>query len=178
MSGSLPNVEHLLEYQDYLLAYRLRAMVGGPLRPAARELRMSEYARLRLERQRLAKALLDSDDYRDGLRRVEALTDQLNFGFWHNPGETVVVLKKIVQAGGCRALESEDGFADALLTRAERRRVGEEGARTLARYYLGLVRASAAYLDPDVFTRLRDDIEPLRSSLPMFLAAGEDPAPA
>ena len=169
-------MEHLLEYQDYLLAYRLRAIVGGPLRPAAKELPMPEYARLRIERQRLAKALLASDDYRDGLRRVEALTDQLNFGFWHNPGETVTVLKKVVQAGGCPALESEEGFVDALLTRSERRRVGEDGASTLARYYLGLVRASAAYLDPDVFTRLRSEIEPLRASLPLFLALGEDPA--
>jgi len=171
-------VEPLLEYQDYLLAYRLRALVGGALRPAARELTLAEYASKRIERQELARAMLGAKDYRDDLRRVEALTDELNFGFWHNPGETIQALKKIARAGGTPALESEEGFVDALLTRVERERIGSSQAQALARYYLALVRASASYLDPDVFTRLRSEVDPLRDQLPVFFARGEDPAPA
>ena len=139
-------MEHLLEYQDYLLAYRLRARVGGALRPAARELGLTEYAAKRLERQRLARELIKERDYRDGMRRVDALTDELNFGFWHNPSETVAVLRKVARAGGCRALESEEAFVDELLTRAERARLGPDDARRVAAYYLGLLRASAAWL--------------------------------
>ena len=171
-------MEHLLEYQDYLLAYRLRARVGAALRPRGRELRLAEYAAKRLERQRLARELLAADDYRAGMRRVEALTDEINFGFWHNPNETVMVLRKVIEAGGSPALEDERGFAEELLTRRERARLGAEGAATVARYYLGLLRASAAYLDPEVFTRLRGEIEPLRERLPLFVELGEDPAPA
>jgi hypothetical protein len=171
-------VEHLREYQDYLLAYRLRARVGGALRPPRRELRLGEYAAKRIERQRLARDLLGSPGYRDALRRVDELTSELNFGFWHNPGETVTVLRKVIDAGGCRALEDEDGFVEELLTRRERAELGEVGAALVARYYLGLLRASAAYLDPETFTRLRAEIEPLREQLPVFVPLGEDPAPA
>ncbi len=171
-------MEHLLEYQDYLLAYRLRARVGRGLRPPGRELRLAEYAAKRLERQRLARELLAADDYRAGMRRVEALTDEINFGFWHNPSETVVVLRKVIEAGGSPALEDERRFAEELLTRRERSRLGSEAASTVARYYLGLLRASAAYLDPEVFTRLRGEIEPLRQRMPLFVELGEDPAPA
>jgi hypothetical protein len=169
-------VEHLREYQDYLLAYRLRARVGGALRPAARELSLAEYAGLRLERQRLARELLGDADYRVGLRRVDALTDQLNFGFWHNPSETAGVLRKVAAAGGCTALESEGAFAAELLTRSERARLGDEGARRLAGYYLGLLRASAAWLDPAIFTRLRDELDARRDDLPLFVQPGGDPA--
>jgi hypothetical protein len=171
-------VEHLREYQDYLLAYRLRARVGGALRPSRRELRLGEYAAKRIERQRLARDLLGSPGYHDAMRRVDALTDELNFGFWHNPGETVTVLRKVIAAGGCRALEDEEGFASELLTRRERTELGEVGASLVARYYLGLLRASAAYLDPETFTRLRAEVDPLREQLPVFVPLGEDSAPA
>lgn len=171
-------MEHLREYQDYLLAYRLRARVGGDLRPTRRELALAEYAAKRLERQRLARELLADADYRDGLRRVDTLTDELNFGFWHNPSETGIVLRKIARAGGCRALESQETFVDELLTRSERRRLGPERARRLAAYYLDLLRASAAWLDPAVFTRLRNEVDAGRADLPLFLEQGGDPTPA
>lgn len=171
-------MEHLREYQDYLLAYRLRAHVGGSLRPARRELTLAEYATKRLERQHRARELLGDPDYRDGMRRVEALTDELNFGFWHNPSETGSVLRQVAGAGGCRALESEDAFVEELLTRAERKRLGERAAHRIAAYYLGLLRSSAAWLDPEIFTRLRDEVDAQRSELPLFIALGEDPAPA
>jgi len=175
-SRTPPSQEPLLEYQDYLLAYRLRALIGGALRPRGRELRLAEYAAKRLERQRLARQLLGDPGYRATMRVVDDLTDELNFGFWHNPSETVVVLRKVVDAGGARALEDEDGFAEELLTRRERALLGAEGTRAVARYYLGLVRASAAYLDPETFTRLRAQVEPSRASMPVFVRLGHDPA--
>lgn len=149
--------------------------MGGALRPARRELRLGEYAARRLERQKRAQQLLGESDYRDGLRRIDALTDELNFGFWHNPSETGGVLRKIAGAGGCRALESEQAFVDELLTRAERARLGDD-ARRVAAYYLGLLRASASWLDPQVFTRLRDEVDAKRASIPLFVELGEDPA--
>jgi len=161
-------VEHLLEYQDYLLAYRLRALVGGRLRPAGKPFELAEYATRRLERQALARELLGTNDYHTRMRRVDELTGELNFGFWHNPNETVKVLRHVIEQGGCRALESEDTFIDELLTRREREGLSHREQRLVARYYLGLFRASAAYLDAEVFTRLRGEVEPLREQMPLF----------
>ena len=176
--GSVLRVEHLREYQDYVLAHRLRVLVGGALEPPVAMLSLAEYARKRLERQALARELLGSGAYQTKMRRVDVLTDETNFGFWQNPNETVVVLKKIIGAGGSPAVESEDGFVAALLTQEELARIGPEAAQRVARYYLGLLRASAAYLDPEVFTRLRSDIDPLRDDLPIFVPVGEDATPA
>jgi hypothetical protein len=169
-------VEHLLEYQDYILAYRLRVLVGNvqvgnTARPAY--LSLAEYAGKRLERQALAKSILKSQDYRGALREVEALTDALNFGFWHNPAETIDFLKRVIEGGGCAALESPEAFVNALLTRSERVRLGDAPARLVAVYYLGLLRASASHLDAETFTRLRAEIEPLRERLPFFVVPEE-----
>ena len=169
MGAKLKSVEHLLEYQDYLLAYRLRALVGGPLRPQRMQLSLAEYAAKRLERQRLAKELLGTGEYQTRMRQVDAFTDELNFGFWHNPNETVKVLKHVIEQGGCKALESEADFISELLTRLEREKLSDDEQTLVACYYLGLFRASAAYLDAEVFTRLRGEIEPLRDELPVFV---------
>ncbi|HSG63743.1 MAG TPA: hypothetical protein VLD39_02040 [Gammaproteobacteria bacterium] len=88
------------------------------------------------------------------------------------------MLRKIAKAGGCPALESEEAFVAALLTRAERARLGHREATRLAAYYLGLLRASAAWLDPAIFTRQRDEIDAIRDDLPLFVELGGDPAPA
>lgn len=170
-------VEHLLEYQDYVLAYRLRTLVGGATRPTA-YLSLAEYAKLRLERQALAKTVLKSPDYRGQLRQVEALTEALNFGFWHNPGESIEFLKRVIERGGCRALESEGTFVEELLTRRERAELTERHAELVAVYYLGLLRASASHLDGETFTRLRAEIEPLRDQLPFFVLPGTYPVVA
>lgn len=166
-------MEHLREYQDYLLAYRLRTLIGGALRPRTAPLELAAYARARLERQELARALLGSGEYRERMRRVDELTDRLNFGFWTNPNETVTVLRRVIEAGGCRAVESEEAFAEELFTRLERERLSLRTQRLVARYYLGLLRASAAYLDPEIFTRLRAEIDPLREELPIFVLFAE-----
>jgi len=170
-------VEHLLEYQDYVLAYRLRALVGGATRPLGSFLSLPEYARKRLERQTLAKSVLGTPDYRGRLRKVEALTEEINFGFWHNPGESVEFLKKMVQQGGCPALESPQAFVELLVTHREQERLTEAEKRLVGSYYLGLLRASAAYLDAEIFTRLRGELEPLRDHLPFFVLP-KDAAPA
>lgn len=161
--------EHLLEYQDYILAYRLRALLGDAARSPHGPLSLRDYASKRLERQALARGVLKSPDYRGQLRRVEALTDALNFGFWHNPGETVEFLRRVIERGGCRALESPAAFASELLTRRERAQLSEAHLELIASYYLGLLRASASYLDGETFTRLRAEIEPLRERLPFFV---------
>lgn len=166
-------MEHLLEYQDYVLAYRLRALVGGRTRPRTAYLSLSEYAGKRLERQALAKGVLKEPDYRDGLRRVEALTEALNFGFWHNPGESIEFLRRTIEQGGCSALESPEQFVAALLTRREQAELSGADKQLVATYYLGLLRSSASYLDAEVFTRLRAEIEPLRERLPFFVLPEE-----
>ena len=158
-----------MEYQDYLLAYRLRALVGGSLRPQGKPFSLSEYAAKRLERQTLAKELLGSGDYRSRMRRVDALTAELSFGLWHNPNETLLVLREVIKQGGCRALESNENFVAELLTRLEREQLSDSEQMLVADYYLGLFRASAAYLDAEVFTRLRSEVEPLRERLPLFI---------
>jgi hypothetical protein len=163
-----PAPEHLLEYQDSVLAFRLRARVGGRLRPSGGPLPLARYAALRLRRQALAREVVGRGDYRDTLRELERLSDALSFGFWHDPGETVAMLRAVVEAGGCPALEGPEAFVDALFTPLERARAGSDGAR-LARYYLGLVRASAAYQDAEVFTRLRDELERERARLPLII---------
>lgn len=171
-------MEHLLEYQDYLLAYRLRALIGGKLRPAAKPFSLAEYASKRLERQQLARDLLGTGEYHSRMRRVDELTAELNFGFWHNPNETIIVLREVVERGGCRALESETAFAEELLSRLERQTLSGEEQALVARYYLGLCRSSAAYLDAEVFTRLRGEVEPLRERLPLFTLASDAETPA
>lgn len=162
-------MEHLLEYQDYVLAYRLRALVGGRTRPQTPYLSLPEYARKRLERQALAREVLKERDYREGLRRVEALTEAINFGFWHNPGESIEFLRRTIEQGGCSALESPENFIAALLTRREQAALSDAEKRLVATSYLGLLRSSASYLDAEVFTRLRGEIEPLRAQLPFFV---------
>jgi hypothetical protein len=168
-------MEHLREYQDYLLAYRLRALVGGRLRPQTKLFTLAEYAQKRTERQALAKIILGKANYHQDMRQLEHLTDELNFGFWHNPSETIKVFKQIIEMGGCRALESPLAFTDELLTRREKAMLDIKQKELVARYYLGLFGASAAYLDAEVFTRLRGEVDPLREQLPVFVIPdGED----
>ena len=160
--------EHLLEYQDHVLAYRLRALVGGRVRPTSGPLPLARYAAERLRRQALAREVVARGDYREALRELERVSDALSFGFWHDPGETVAMLRAVVEAGGCAALEGPEAFVAALMTPLERARAGGDAVR-LARYYLGLVRASAAYQDAEAFTRLRDEVERERVRLPMIV---------
>lgn len=161
--------EHLREFQDYLLAYRLRAIVSGAARPKIGYLSLSEYAKRRLERESLAREVLQQADYHTKMRKVDELTDEINFGFWHNPSETVDFLRITINQGGCSALESSENFIEELLTSKEKAALTAKEQQQVADYYLGLLRASSAYLDPIVFTRLRDEVELLGENLPIFI---------
>lgn len=161
-------MEHLLEYQDYVLAQRLRLLMGGQLTPGP-NLSLSAYAQKRLERQQLAQALIRTKDYHAGMRTLDALTDELNFGFWHNPNETTRVIRQVIHQGGCVALESAQAFSDALFTADEHDLSSVEERRFLAQYYLDLIQSSAAYLDAEIFTRLRDAVDALREQLPVVV---------
>ncbi len=130
---------------------------------------LAQYAEKRLERQSLARAIVNKQEDLVAMRRVDRLTDELNFGFWHNPAESVAALSYIVKHGACRALESESGFIAELITPQEKEGLSGAMLTLIASYYLGLLRASAAYLDAAVFTRLRAELEPLRESLPVFV---------
>ena len=162
-------MEHLREYQDYLLAYRLRAVIGGPARPSGAPLGLAAYAVRRVRRQALAREVVTNADYHAALREVERISDELNFGVWHDPVETNALLRRVVAVGGCPALESEAAFVDALLTPGERRRAGPAATGRLARYYLGLVRSAAAYLDADVFDRVRGELDVERARVPLVV---------
>ncbi len=162
-------MEHLREYQDYLLAYRLRAVIGGQARPRGAPLALAAYAARRLRRQTLAREVATNADYRAALREVERLSDELSFGMWHDPVETNALLRQVVAVGGCPALESEAAFAEALLTPGERRRAGPAATGRLARYYLALVRSAATYLDADVFDRVRGALDAERADLPLVV---------
>ncbi|MDF1522890.1 MAG: hypothetical protein P1P87_08730 [Trueperaceae bacterium] len=101
--------EHLLEYQDHVLAYRLRALLGGRLRPSTPLLTLPAYADRRLRRQRLARELVGRSDYREALREVERRSDALCFGFWYDPSETQAMLRAVVAAGGARPSRAPSG---------------------------------------------------------------------
>jgi hypothetical protein len=118
--------------------------------------------------------MLAKANYHQDMQQVEKLTDKLNFGFWHNPSETVRVFKRVIEMGGCKALESSQAFVDELLTRLEKETLEPKQKDLIARYYLGLFRASAAYLDAEVFTRLRGEVDPLREQLPVFVLPDAD----
>jgi hypothetical protein len=173
-NGYTARVEHLREYQDYLLAYRLRAVVGGKLRPLGKLLTLPEYAQRRGQRQTLARDMLGKANYHQDMQQVERLTDELNFGFWQNPGETVRIFKRVIEMGGCKALESPQEFIEELLTRREKEVLDAKQKELVSRYYLGLFRSSAAYLDAEVFTRLRSEVDPLREQLPVFVLPDMD----
>jgi hypothetical protein len=135
---------------------------------------LTEYAQKRLERQKLARELLGNKDYRVQLTRVDDLTNELNFGFWQNPGESVIFLRTVIEQGGCKALESKADFVQELLSERERADLTEAEKDLLASYYLGLIKASAAYLDAEVFTRLRAEVDSLRDALPVFMEFGRE----
>ena len=166
-------MEPLREYQDYILAFRLRILIGGKLNPQSLPLSLAEYAQKRLLRQKLARELLGTGEYHERMKKVDALTQELNFGFWQNPNETILILKQVIKMGGCKALESKEAFVDELLSKLERSKLSFEEEQLIASYYLGLFQASAAYLDAEVFTRLRGEVDSLREQIPIFIETSD-----
>ncbi|UBV43961.1 hypothetical protein LAJ19_01645 [Deinococcus taeanensis] len=165
-SVSAPVTELLREYQEYVLAFRLRRAVGGRVTPPGEQLTLAQYATLRLERQTLARQLV-----REGLdprlmRRLDALSDQLMFGFWLNPGEVAAFLRAAIREGSHPALGDPQAFA-ALLTPTERARLGLDGVARVCAHHLACFGLAAPMLDPDGLSATWDRIEATRP--PLFL---------
>ncbi|MFC6661908.1 hypothetical protein [Deinococcus multiflagellatus] len=163
---SAPVSEMLREYQEYVLAYRLRRAVGGRVTPQGEQLSLAGYAALRLERQDLARRLVREGLDPGRMRRLDALSDQLMFGFWLNPSEVAAFLRAAIREGGHPALGHPAAFA-ALLTPAERARLGEVGVAQVCAHHLACFALAAPMMDPDGLQAAWQRIEATRP--PLFL---------
>ncbi len=162
--SAAPVSEMLREYQGYVLAYRLRAAVGGRVAPAGAQLSLAEYAATRIERQDLARSLVKKGLDSGRMRRLDTLSDVLMFGFWLNPAEVAAFLRAAIREGSHPALGHPDAFA-ALLTRTERQRLGEGGVQRVCAHHLACLTLAAPMLDPDglsrAWQRIEDTVPPL-----------------
>ncbi|WP_328774629.1 hypothetical protein [Deinococcus aquaedulcis] len=163
---SAPVSELLREYQEYVLAYRLRRAVGGRVTPQGEQLSLAGYAALRLERQDLARRLVREGLDPGRMRRLDTLSDQLMFGFWLNPSEVAAFLRAAIREGGHPALGHPAAFA-ALLTPAERARLGEAGVAQVCAHHLACFALAAPMMDPDGLQTAWQRIEATRP--PLFL---------
>jgi hypothetical protein len=165
MSG-LPVSEMLREYQGYVLAYRLRAAVGGRVAPGGQQLTLPEYAATRIERQDLAHSLIKHGLDAGRMRQLDSLSDTLMFGFWLNPAEVAAFLRAAIREGSHPALGRPDAFA-ALLTASERARLGDSGVQQVCAHHLACLTLAAPMLDPDSLSRAWQRIED--TTPPLFL---------
>jgi len=161
-----PVSELLLEYQHYLMAYRLRAALGGRVAPAAGPLELPGYAARRIERQELARRMVTSASPPGAMRTLDRLTDELMFGFWHNPAEVTAFLRAALRQGGHPALAEEEVFA-RLLSPEERSRLGEDGALGVCRYYLTCLHLASPGVDPHALEHIFERLE--RLTPPLFV---------
>ncbi|GGJ60776.1 hypothetical protein [Deinococcus aquiradiocola] len=152
-----PVSELLLEYQHYLMAHRLRSLFGGPLMPPAR-LTLPEYASRRLTRQDLARQMITRASPPEAMRQMDRLTDELMFGFWHNPAEVTAFLRAAIRQGSHPALGEPDEFA-RLLSPAERARLGPDGVDRVCRHYLTCLHLAAPGVDPHALEHLFQRID-------------------
>ena len=68
------------EYQDYVIAHRVRRLLGGRLEPKA-FLTVPEYAQKRMKRQQIAREIVTLKPFTtERLHIVDQLTDELCFG--------------------------------------------------------------------------------------------------
>lgn len=155
----------LREYQDYVLAYRLRHALGGRVAPPHALLAVSTYAAKRLERQALARALVRKDRPRGTFRDLDRLTDELAFGFWYNPTQVADFLTAAVREGGHAALGSPLAFA-ALFTTAEHERLAGQAERVCV-HYLTCLSLAAPGIDPVSLDRIYSLIEAYE--VPIFI---------
>ncbi|WP_231557256.1 hypothetical protein [Deinococcus sp. YIM 77859] len=158
--------EMLLEYQGYILAYRLRNAVGGRVAPRGDVLSLAEYAQRRLERQALALALVREGLDAERMTRLETLSSELMFGFWLNPTEVAAFLRAALRQGGHPALGDAEAFA-ALLSSSERERLGETGVRLVCAHHLTCLSLAASLLDPHQLARVWQRVE--ATTPPLFV---------
>ena len=142
-----PVSELLLEFQHYVLAYRLRRALGGALTPKNPQLTLGEYGLARNERQTLARQMISRGSPPGTMQRLDALTDTLLFGFWHNPSQVAEFVRAAIREGGHPALEQPAAFAQ-LLSPDERTRLGEAGVSRVVRHYYACLALAAIYTNP------------------------------
>ena len=150
--------EMLREFQGYVLAYRLRAAVGGRVTPPGDLLSLSEYAGRRLQRQGLARDLVKKGIRPEEMRLLDRLSDELMFGFWLNPAEVSAFLSAALRCGAHPAIGDADAFA-ALLTPSERERLGDLGVRLVCAHHLTCLTLAAPIMDPNAMGRVWERIE-------------------
>lgn len=158
--------EMLREFQGYVLAYRLRAAVGGRLSPPGAPLSLSEYAGRRLQRQDLARELVKKGIRPEQMRLLDRLSDELMFGFWLNPAEVAAFLSAALRHGAHPAIGDPEAFA-ALLTPSERERLGDLGVRLVCAHHLTCLTLAAPIQDPHALARVWERIE--ATSPPLFV---------
>jgi hypothetical protein len=157
-----------LEYQEYVIAHRVRTLLGKRLEPRSR-LDLTQYAVRRLERQRLARELITVKPLTaERMRRLDAFTDELCFGMWRNPREINDFLSAVWRIGGHMIFESEPAFAEQVLTSTERERLTERGLE-IARFYNACLRVGAAALNPEEMDFAVTRVETLSLSIPIFI---------
>ena len=153
----------LLEYQHYLMAHRLRSLLGGRLTPS-RLLTVPEYAARRVERQTLARQMITRASPPEAMRSLDRLTDELMFGFWLNPAEVTAFLRAAIRQGSHPALGEPAVFAE-LLSDTERARLGPAGVDRVCRYYLTCLHLASPGADPHalehIFERIEANVPPL-----------------
>lgn len=162
----MPISELLREYQDYVLAHRLRAALGGRLTPKSGLLDVRTYAGKRVERQKLALALVRKEIPLAGLRDIDRLTLDTAYGFWHNPSEVAEFLRGAIRQGGHPALSDPDAFLQ-LLSPAERERLGEAGRRAVCGHYLTCLSLASPGIDPVVLESIYARVESFK--VPAFI---------
>ncbi|ADD27451.1 hypothetical protein [Meiothermus ruber] len=150
------------EYQDYVIAHRLREALDffpGKLYS------LCEYATLRLRRSELVRKLVGRQGDPALLSRIEQISDEINFGFWSNPGLLKAFLKRLPPQQ-YPVLHSPEAF-ETLLSHTERLRLKEPGLA--GRYYLGWLRLPALLDEPSAFEQAMLEQEHLAEALGLFL---------
>ena len=156
------------EYQEYIIAHRVRKLLGQRLEPDPL-LNLPEYATRRLERQRLARELITVKPLTtDRLRRLDAYTSELCFGMWRNPREINDFLSAVWRIGGHVIFESEAAFAEQVLTATERERLIERGFE-IARFFNACLRVGAAAQNPEEMDYAVSRVEDLSLNIPIFI---------
>jgi hypothetical protein len=165
-SHSVSELAH--EYQDYVLAHRLRRLLGGSLSPKPL-LSLGQYAKKRLERQQVARDIVMVKPLSfERLRRIDELTDELCFGLWRTPFGMTDFLRAAWRVGGHAVLEDAHAFATVLLTAEERGRLPQAGAE-VASYAHACLRLAAAAINPDELELALDRVESVARAVPLFL---------
>lgn len=156
------------EYQDDVIAHRVRKLLGGKLEPSA-FLSLPQYATRRLERQGLAREIVTVKPLTpERLRAVDRLTDELCFGMWRNPREINDFLSAALRAGGHPIFEFEALFAALVLEENERARLPERGLE-IARLYRACLALGAAMLNIDEMELAAERVDELSNNIPLYL---------